>query len=70
MVKHQFKVFLFVGANQAKIPFDLTVAMQQLGRQYTVLKISGNGLNTLYFHIAYYIGELARQDKKPCLHII
>ena len=28
---HPFKVFVFVGASQAKIPFELAAAMQHLG---------------------------------------
>ena len=67
---HPFKVFVFVGANQVKVPFDLAVAMQSLGKGAKYIKISGNGPNALDFHIAYYIGELASQDPKGYFHII
>jgi len=67
---HPFKVFVFVGANQVKVPFDLAVAMQSLGKGAKYIKIAGNGPNALDFHIAYYIGELAGQDPKGYFHII
>lgn len=70
LVKHSFKVIVFVGANQAKVPFDLAAAMQKLGGNGRYIKISGNGQNALDFHIAYYIGELSQQDNKAHFHII
>jgi hypothetical protein len=62
VTKHPFKVFVFVGANQAKVPFDLADSMQLLGNDAKYIKIAGNGQNALDFHIAYYIGELAGKD--------
>jgi len=70
LVKHPFKVLVFVGANQAKISFDLASAMQGLGPDSQYIKISGNGPNALDFHIAYYIGELAQQFPESNFHII
>ena len=67
---HPFKVFVFVGANQTKVPFDLAVAMQSLGNNAKYIKMSGNGPNALDFHIAYYLGELATTDPKGFFHII
>jgi hypothetical protein len=60
--KHPFKVFIFCGANQTKLPYDLTVATQPLGDNARYVKISGNGRNALDFHIACYVGELATLD--------
>lgn len=68
--KHPFKIFVFVGANQVKVSFDLATAMQKLGKDAEYIKISGNGPNALDFHIAYYIGELASQDPEAIFHII
>ena len=67
---HSFKVFVFVGANQVKVPFDLAIAMQELGDSAKYIKIAGNGQNALDFHIAFYIGELAALDPKAYFHII
>ncbi|WP_150911715.1 PIN domain-containing protein [Marinobacter halotolerans] len=68
--QHPFKVLVFVGANQAKIPFDLAAAMQGLGDAAQYIKITGTGKNALDFHIAYYIGELAAKDSGAYFHII
>ena len=68
--QHPFKVMVFVGANQAKIPFDLAAAMQALGDAGQYVKIAGTGKNALDFHIAYYIGELAARDSTAYFHII
>jgi hypothetical protein len=65
-----FKVMVFVGDKQAKIAFDLAVAIQTLGERAEYIKIEGNGLNALDFHIAFYIGQLAAQNKQSHFHII
>lgn len=70
LAKHPFKIYVFVGANQAKVTYDLASAMQQLGENAKYIKISGNGKNALDFHIAFYIGELSTQDPKAYFHII
>lgn len=70
LAKHPFRVFVFVGANQTKISFDLASAMQQLGTEATYVKIAGNGRNALDFHIAYYIGELSAKDPDAHFHVI
>lgn len=70
LAKHPFKVIVFVGANQAKVPIDVAVAMQSLGDKAQYLKISGNGQNALDFHIAFYVGELSAGDPKAEFHII
>lgn len=70
LAKHPFKVFVFVGANQTKVSFDLADSMQLLGNNAQYIKISGNGQNALDFHIAYYIGELAAKDPDAYFHII
>ena len=41
LAKHPFKVFVFVGANQTKVPYDLAAAMQNLGDSASYIKISG-----------------------------
>lgn len=68
--KEFFKVYVFVGANQAKVNFDVVEALQRLGPNGRYVKISGNGPNALDFHIAYFIGKLAAQDETPFFHII
>lgn len=68
--KHPFKVLVFVGASQTKVPYDLAEAMQQLGENAEYIKITGNGKNALDFHIAFSVGELSVKDPKAHFHII
>jgi hypothetical protein len=65
-----FKVIVFVGASQAKLPFELAASLQTLGQRAEYIKITGNGSNALDFHIAYYIGRLAAADPTAYFHII
>ena len=64
------KVIVFIGANQAKVPFDLASSLQALGSNAEYVKIGGNGSNALDFHIAFYIGQLAERDPDAYFHII
>jgi len=65
-----FKVMVFVGASQTKIPFEVVHAMQLMGAKAEYVKITGNGSNALDFHIAFYIGQLAAADPTAFFHII
>ena len=65
-----FKLLVFVGANQGKVPYDLAASLQRFGDRMEYVKISGNGCNALDFHIAYYIGRLAAADSAAYFHII
>ena len=68
--QHPFKVLVFVGINQAKVPFDLAQAMQALGTSAQYIKIAGSGKNALDFHVAYYIGELAAKEPGAGFHVV
>jgi type IV secretory pathway VirB4 component len=70
LAKHPFSVFVFVGANQSKLPFELAAAMQRLGDNGSYVRISGNGKNALDFHIAYYIGLLTEKNPQAQFHVI
>ena len=70
LIEHPFKVFVFVGANQSKVPMELAAAMQALGAESKYIQISGSGPNALDFHIAFYIGELAAKDPDSYFHVI
>jgi hypothetical protein len=65
-----FKVRVFLGANQRKIPVALAAAIQALGAnaEYVILEAAGS--NALDFHIAYYIGLLSAQDSSAVFHVI
>ena len=68
--QHSFKIFVFVGANQTKIPFDLAKTLQNFGEDAKYIKISGTGKNALDFHIAFYIGLFSTLDPEGYFHII
>lgn len=65
-----FRVLVFVGANQTKIPIELAEPMQRLGNKAKYITMSGSGKNALDFHIAYYLGELAERHNDGYFHII
>jgi hypothetical protein len=65
-----FKLLVFVGARQGKVPYDTAASLQRFGDRTEYIKISGNGCNALDFHIAYYIGRLAAADPAAYFHII
>lgn len=67
---HAFKVYVFVGANQKKVPLDLVQTLQPMGANAHYVLISGTGKNALDFHIAYYLGELANKDPEGFYHVI
>jgi len=52
------KIYIFVGRQQKKIPFELVSSAQRRGAALEWIQISGQGRNALDFHIAYYLGEL------------
>lgn len=68
--QNNFRIFVFVGASQEKIPFDIACTMQRMGANAEYVKIASQGKNALDFHIAFYIGKLAAQDPKIFFHII
>ena len=65
-----YKIKIFVGANQAKIPLELARALQALGPNAEYMQIDGTGANALDFHIAYYLGRLASDNPGANFHLI
>jgi hypothetical protein len=65
-----FKLLVFVGAHQGRLPVELVASVQRFGDRAEYIKISGNGPDALDFHIAYYIGRLAAADPTAYFHII
>jgi predicted lactoylglutathione lyase len=70
LTKHPCKVFVFIGANQTRLPRHVVVAMQALGDKAEYVEIEGSGPNALDFHIAYYVGRLSEQDPAGQFHIV
>ncbi|QDV38379.1 hypothetical protein ElP_63340 [Tautonia plasticadhaerens] len=65
-----FRLIVFVGASQAKIPFEFVASVQRMGCRAEYVRISGNGPNALDFHISYYIGRLSATEPTAFFHII
>lgn len=68
--QEHFQVLVFVGAHQTKISLETAAALQCLGSRARYIQISGNGVNSLDFHIAFYIGQLSAQHPDAYFHII
>jgi hypothetical protein len=52
-----FKLMIFVGATQTKLPTEMVCAVQSLGTTAEYVRIDGSGRNALDFHIAYHLGR-------------
>ncbi len=66
----RFKIKVFLGAHQGKIPLEMARALQAFGPDAEYLQIDGHGSNAVDFHIAYYIGRLATQDPAARFFVI
>ncbi len=65
-----FKIKVFVGAAQAKVPLELARTLQAFGPDAEYIQIEGRGSNALDFHIAYYLGQLAAAFPDAVFHVI
>ncbi|MGD9599199.1 MAG: PIN domain-containing protein [Steroidobacteraceae bacterium] len=61
---------IFVGSQQAKVPFDLAQTVQALGERAEYVQIAGTGRNALDLHIAYYVGRLVVQHPGAEIYIL
>lgn len=65
-----YKVHIFLGTHQGKIPVSMVRALQAFGPDVEYVQISGSGNNAVDFHIAYYIGRLAAMAPDAHFHVI
>ena len=66
----RYRIKVFLGAQQAKIPIAMARALQALGPGAEYIQINGNGNNAVDFHIAYYIGRLAATAPDAQFHVV
>lgn len=66
----QFKIKVFVGANQKNVPLTMAQTLQSFGTDAEYIQIESHGKNALDFHIAFYIGRLAMESPGAFFHII
>jgi len=65
-----FKVIIFVGSNQKKLPIEFVNSVQELGTNAEYILIGGTGKNALDFHLTYYLGKLTEKNPNGYFHII
>lgn len=65
-----FKVWVFIGAQQAKVKIDLLDLVQRKAGDARVVRIAATGRNALDFHMSYYLGEIAAREPESVLHVI
>ncbi len=65
-----FKVWVFVGAQQAKVKIDLLELVQRKSDSARVIRIGATGRNALDFHISYYLGKLVTESPDDYFHVI
>lgn len=65
-----FRVVVFLGPKNTKLPVDLVLAMQRFGNRGEYVLLETAGANALDFHLAFHLGRLATEDPTGFLHII
>lgn len=66
----KFRVKVFLGPKNAKLPVELVLAMHELGQSADYIQLGVSGANALDFHITYYLGKLTAEDPHGYFHII
>ncbi|HQX91299.1 MAG TPA: PIN domain-containing protein, partial [Thermomonas sp.] len=64
------RLFVFVGAQQAKLLSEIAIPMQDMGDRAKYIRASAVGANALDFHIAYYVGRLVAADPTGLFYIV
>lgn len=65
-----FRVMVFLGPKNTKLPVDLVLAMQAFGTRGEYVMLESPGANALDFHVAFHLGRLAAEDPSGFFHII
>jgi hypothetical protein len=65
-----FRVRVFLGPKNTKLPAELVIAVQKLGDKAEYITLETSGSNALDFHIAYYLGILSAADPTAYFHVI
>lgn len=65
-----FRVTVFLGPNNTRLPREFALSMQRLGQRATYITLETAGRNALDFHLAFQLGRLAEADRTSFFHII
>jgi len=68
--KNPFKILLFIGVKQTKLPIELVTSLHALGKNVEYVKIKNSGKNALDFHIAFYLGKCIEKNPQAYFHIL
>jgi hypothetical protein len=65
-----FRVLIFLGVNDKRIPVELVRSLQWLGKDVEYIQLAKGGKNALDFHIAFKLGEFSHMDASAYFHVI
>ena len=65
-----FKIRVFLGPQQTKVPIALAAALQPFGKDAEYVCVETAGANALDFHIAYHLGVLSTQEPSASFHVV
>ena len=65
-----FRVIVFLGPKNTKLPVELVVAVQRFGVRAEYVQLEASGSNALDFHLAFHLGLLVSADPTGFFHII
>jgi hypothetical protein len=68
--KHLFKVVVFVGATQTKIPVEFSASMQPLGKNGKYIESRSTKKNALDFLLSCYLGHSVARDPSAAFFIV
>lgn len=68
--EESFRVRLFLGPQQTKVPVALARSLHALGERAEYVLVETAGPNALDLHLAFTIGQLAKEDPTAFFHIV
>lgn len=70
LLEGPFKIKVFLGAHQSKLPRDLVKSLQAFGDRAEYIDLEVQGKNALDFHIAYFAGRVIALEPDAYVHVI
>jgi hypothetical protein len=65
-----FRLWVFLGPHDTRLKVPLALAIHEFRERAIYIPLKTGGANALDFHIAYYLGALAKADPTGFFHII
>jgi hypothetical protein len=70
LLAEHFRLLMFLGPNNTKLPTDLVVGIQKLHARAEYFQLVTPGHNALDFQLTFYLGTLTAKDASGYFHII